>query len=197
MMTSTAQDVVLLELIRNGLEAIVDDMAQTLVRTAYSANLKNSMDFSTAICDTGGRLVAQGLTLPVHLGSIPEAMRAILARYRGKIRPGDRFILNDPYEGGTHLPDLYIAQPVFVGDDLLGYVCTIAHHTDIGGRVAGGNACDSTEIYQEGLRVPPIRLYDRGELNEGFLRLLERNVRIPTKVLGDVRAQLAACHVGE
>jgi N-methylhydantoinase B len=196
-MTSVAKDVVLLELIRNGLEAIVDDMAQTLVRTAYSANLKNSMDFSTAICDPEGRLVAQGLTLPVHLGSIPEAMRAVLARYPGKIRPGDIFILNDPYEGGTHLPDLYVVQPIWLGVDLFGFVCTIAHHTDIGGRVAGGNACDSTEIYQEGMRVPPLRLYDRGEVNEGFLRMLERNVRIPTKVLGDLRAQLAACHIGE
>jgi N-methylhydantoinase B len=196
-MNQTKIDYIRLELIRNGLESIVDEMALTLVRTAYSANLKSSMDFSTAFCDVEGRLVAQGLTLPVHLGSIPEAMKAVLARYRGRVRPGDRFILNDPYEGGTHLPDLYVVQPVFLDGELLGYVCTIAHHTDIGGRVAGGNACDSTEIYQEGLRVPPLRLFDRGELNDGFLRLLERNVRIPTKVLGDVRAQLAACHVGE
>jgi N-methylhydantoinase B len=196
-MSQTSVDFLRLELIRNGLESIVDEMALTLVRTAYSANLKSSLDFSTAICDVGGRLVAQGLTLPVHLGSIPEAMAAVLARYTGKIRPGDIFILNDPYEGGTHLPDLYLALPVFLEGELLGYVCCIAHHTDIGGRVAGGNACDSTEIYQEGLRVPPLRLYDRGELNEGFMRLLERNVRIPHKVLGDLRAQLAACHIGE
>ncbi len=195
-MSTTHVDYLRLELIRNGLESLVDEMAVTLVRTAYSANLKNSLDFSTAFCDAEGRLVAQGLTLPVHLGSIPEMMAAVLARYRGRIRPGDVFILNDPYEGGTHLPDLYLAQPVYLGDELLGFVCTIAHHTDIGGRVAGGNACDSTEIYQEGLRVPPLRLYDRGELNEGLLRLLERNVRIPTKVLGDLRAQLAANHIG-
>src|SRR3954469_19611809 len=116
-MTVASMDVILLELIRNALEAIVDDMAQTLVRTAYSANLKNSMDFSTAICDTTGRLVAQGLTLPVHLGSIPEAMRAVLGRYEGRIRPGDIFILNDPYEGGTHLPDLYLVQPIYLGSD--------------------------------------------------------------------------------
>jgi N-methylhydantoinase B len=190
-------DYLQLELIRNGLESVVDDMALTLVRTAYSANLKSSMDFSTAFCDVAGRLVAQGLTLPVHLGSIPDAMAAVLGRYQGKVRPGDVFILNDPYEGGTHLPDLYVCQPVFLGDEPLGFVCCIAHHTDIGGRVAGGNACDSTEIYQEGLRVPPLRLYDRGELNDGFLRMLERNVRIPHKVLGDLRGQLAACHIGE
>lgn len=192
-----AVDPITLELIRNGLESIVDEMALTLVRTAYSANLKSSMDLSSAFCDPEGRLLVQGLTLPLHLGSMPDAMAAVLARYGGAIRPGDAFILNDPYEGGTHLPDFFVVRPVYLDGDLLGFVCTIAHHTDIGGRVAGGNACDSTEIYQEGLRVPPIRLYDRGEVNEGFLRLLEANVRIPTKVLGDLRAQLAACHIGE
>ncbi|MBI3978186.1 MAG: hydantoinase B/oxoprolinase family protein [Chloroflexi bacterium] len=196
-MTAVGLDPISLELIRSGLDSIVDEMALTLVRTAYSANLKSAMDLSTAFCDAGGRLLAQGLTLPLHLGAIPDAMAAILARYGGAVRPGDVFVLNDPYEGGTHLPDLFVVQPVYLGDDLLGFVCSVAHHTDIGGRVAGGNACDSTEIYQEGLRVPPIRLYDRGEPNEGFLRLLERNVRIPVKVLGDLRGQLAASHIGE
>jgi N-methylhydantoinase B len=196
-MTTTRLDPITLELVRNGLESVVDEMALTLTRTAYSANLKNAMDLSTAICDADMRLVAQGLTLPLHLGSLPDAMQALGARYGQVIRPGDVFILNDPYEGGTHLPDIFLIKPVFLAEDLLGYVCTIGHHTDIGGRVAGGNACDSTEIYQEGLRIPPLRLYDRGEANEGFLRLLEQNVRIPTQVLGDLRAQLAALHIGE
>ncbi|HEY8477746.1 MAG TPA: hydantoinase B/oxoprolinase family protein, partial [Chloroflexota bacterium] len=196
-MSAARLDPITLELVRNALESVVDEMAVTLVRTAYSANLKSAMDLSTAFCDAKGRLVAQGLTLPLHLGSIPDAMEAVLARYGAAVRPGDCFILNDPYEGGTHLPDFFVIRPVFLDGTLLGFVCTIAHHTDIGGRVAGGNACDSTEVYQEGLRVPPIRLYDRGEPNEGFLRLLEKNVRIPTKVLGDLRAQLAACHIGE
>jgi N-methylhydantoinase B len=190
-------DPITLELVRSGLESIVDEMALTIVRTAYSANLKSAMDLSSAICDADMRLIAQGLTLPLHLGSLPDAMEAVQARFAGAIRPGDVYILNDPYEGGTHLPDIFVIQPVFHAARLLGYVCTIAHHTDIGGRVAGGNACDSTEIYQEGLRIPPLRLFDRGEVNDGFMRLLERNVRIPTKVLGDLRAQLAALHVGE
>ncbi len=190
-------DPITLELVRNGLESIVDEMALTLVRTAYSANLKSAMDLSSAFCDAEGHLVAQGLTLPVHLGTIPDAMEAVLARYGQTIRPGDVYILNDPYEGGTHLPDLIVVKPIFLGQEHFGFVVTIAHHTDIGGRVAGGNACDSTEVYQEGLRVPPLRLHDRGEPNEGFLRMLEKNVRIPVKVLGDLRAQLAACHIGE
>ncbi|MGH2459322.1 MAG: hydantoinase B/oxoprolinase family protein, partial [Chloroflexota bacterium] len=196
-MTLARLDPITLELIRNGLESIVDDMALTLVRTAYSANLKSAMDLSSALCDRDGRLVAQGLTLPVHLGTVPDAMAAILARYREAVRPGDVYVLNDPYEGGTHLPDLIVVKPIFHGREHLGFVCAIAHHTDIGGRVAGGNACDSTEVYQEGLRIPPLRLYDRGEANEGLLRLIEKNVRIPTKVLGDLRGQLAACHIGE
>lgn len=189
-------DPITLELIRNGLESIVDEMALTLVRTAYSPNLKNAMDLSTAFCDTAGRLVAQGLTLPVHLGTVPDAMRAVLARFGETIRPGDVYILNDPYEGGTHLPDLVLVAPIFVGSEHLGFVCTVAHHTDIGGRAPGGNACDSTEIYQEGLRLPPLRLYDRGVADEGLFRLIEKNVRIPVKVLGDLRAELAACHIG-
>jgi N-methylhydantoinase B len=224
------------ELIRTALESVVDEMALALVRTAYSPNLKSAMDLSSAICDPAGRLVAQGLTLPVHLGTIPDAMAAVLGRFGGQVRPGDSYILNDPYEGGTHLPDLVTVRPVFLSkekhqggsprqeaavqaddmapkgierprngagrgaateDELLGFVCTVAHHTDIGGRVAGGNACDSTEVYQEGLRVPPIRLHRGGELNDDFVRMLEANVRIPVKVLGDLRAQLAASHIGE
>ena len=194
---STRVDPITLELIRNGLESIVDEMALTLVRTAYSANLKGSMDLSTAFCDAEGRLVAQGLTLPLHLGSIPDAMEALQARYGGSMQPGDVFVFNDPYEGGTHLPDIFIFKPLYAEGDFLGYVCTIAHHTDIGGRVAGGNACDSTELYAEGLCIPPMRLYEAGRPNEGLFRLIGKNVRIPRKVLGDLRGQLAALHTGE
>ncbi|HVC34447.1 MAG TPA: hydantoinase B/oxoprolinase family protein [Chloroflexota bacterium] len=190
-------DAITRELIRNGLESLVDEMALTLVRTAYSPNLKNAMDLSTAFCDPGGRLVAQGLTLPVHLGTVPDAMRAVLARYADSLRPGDVYLLNDPYEGGTHLPDLVIFKPIFRAARHLGFVCTVAHHTDIGGRAPGGNACDSTEVYQEGLCIPPLRLYDGGKPNEGLFRLIEKNVRIPVKVLGDLRAELAACTIGE
>jgi len=193
----TSLDPITAELIRNSLQAVVDEMALTLVRTAYSANLKSAMDLSSAICDRSGRLIAQGLTLPLHLGSIPDAMHALLDRFDGSFRPGDAFVLNDPYEGGTHLPDFFVFQPVFAGEELLAFVVTVAHHTDVGGRVAGGNGWDSTEIYQEGLRIPCVRLCTDGQINADFLHLLSANVRIPTKVLGDLRAQLAACHIGE
>jgi N-methylhydantoinase B len=185
------------ELIRNSLQAIVDEMALTLVRTAYSANLKSAMDLSSALCDSWGRLIAQGLTLPLHLGSIPDAIEALLRRFGGRFQPGDAFVLNDPYDGGTHLPDFFVFQPVFHAGQHIAFTVTVAHHTDVGGRVAGGNGWDSTEIYQEGLRIPPVRLCADGRMNEDFLQLLRANVRIPMKVLGDLRAQLAACHIGE
>jgi len=186
-----------LELLKNTLESIVDEMALTVVRTAYSTTLKNAMDFSTGLCDAGGNLVAQGLCIPMHLGSLPDGLAAVLSRYRGQITDGDLFLLNDPYEGGAHLPDIYLYKPVFVEGDLLGFVAVIAHHTDIGGRVAGGNACDSTEIYQEGLRIPPLKLYEAGRPIQALFDLIERNVRVPHRVLGDLRAQLSACHIGE
>ena len=192
-----APDPITAELIRNSLQSIVDEMALTLVRTAYSANLKSAMDLSSAVCDQEGRLIAQGLTLPLHLGSIPDAMQALMQRFGGTFRAGDAFVLNDPYEGGTHLPDFFVFQPVFDADRLIAFVVTVAHHTDVGGRVAGGNGWDSTEIYQEGLRIPVVRLCTDGQINADFLHLLSANVRIPTKVLGDLRAQLAACHIGE
>ncbi len=186
-----------LQLLKNRLESVVDDMALTVVRTAYSTNLRNSMDFSTGFCDPDGRLVAQGLCLPLHLGSLPAGIAAVLNRYGNAIEEGDVFLLNDPYEGGTHLPDIYIYKPVFVDSRLLGFTTSIAHHTDIGGRVAGGNACDSTEIYQEGLRIPPLKLYVAGRPVQAIFDIIERNVRVPRNALGDLRAQLSACHIGE
>ncbi|HEY3057414.1 MAG TPA: hydantoinase B/oxoprolinase family protein, partial [Chloroflexota bacterium] len=185
------------ELIRNSLQAIVDEMALTLVRTAYSANLKSAMDLSSAMCDARGRLIAQGLTLPLHLGSIPDAIDALLLHFGGQFRPGDAFVLNDPYDGGTHLPDFFVFQPLFDADQLVAFAVTVAHHTDVGGRVAGSNASDSTEIYAEGLRIAPLKFYEAGVLNKTLATFIERNVRLPVKVFGDLRAQLAACHIAE
>jgi N-methylhydantoinase B len=192
-----AADPITLELIKNALDAIVDEMAIALVRTAYSNNLKNSMDMSCALCDAEGRLIAQGLTLPLHLGSVPDAMAAVKRKFQGKIRPGDVFILNDPFEGGTHLPDFYILKPIHVGADLVGWSASIGHQLDVGGKTPGGNGCDATEIFQEGLRIPPVRLYDRGEPAEAVFDFIDKNVRVPRQVLGDVRSQVAACLTGE
>ncbi len=188
---------ILLELLKHAVDAIVDEMAIALVRTAYSNNLKNSMDMSCALCDGQGRLIAQGMTLPLHLGSIPDAMGCITRKFGASCRPGDVFILNDPYEGGTHLPDFYIIKPVWRDDALIGWAATIGHQLDVGGMTPGGNGCDATEIFQEGLRIPPTRLYKQGEPVDAVFEFIERNVRVPGQVLGDVRAQLAACAAGE
>ena len=190
-------DPIVFELVKNALASIADEMAVTVVRTARSFVVKEAMDFSTGVCDPRGELVAQGLCLPLHMGSFPCAMEAMLAEFGGGVQPGDMYALNDPYTGGSHLPDVFIAKPVFLDETLIGYCMTTAHQTDIGGRVAGGNACDSTEIYQEGLRLPPVKLYDRGELNSTLVRLIRQNVRVPDRVMGDIMAEVSACLRGE
>ena len=190
-------DPIALELFKNAIFAIADEMALTIVRTSYSGVIKDNMDFSTAFCDAEGKLVAQGLTLPGHLGSIPTALEAVMRRYRDDMQPGDIFMLNDPYEGGMHLPDIFVFKPLFVDGRRLAFAATVCHHTDVGGRVPGSNASDSTEIYQEGIRIPPLKFFSGGKRNDAILALIERNVRLPVRLNGDLRAQLAACHIAE
>jgi len=187
------------ELFKNALFGVADEMALTVFRTTYSGVLKDNMDYSTALFDGAGILVAQGLTLPGHLGSMPTAIAAVKEAFAGRIDPGDVFILNDPFAGGMHLPDVFIFKPIFrEGRGApIAWAGTVCHHTDVGGRVPGSNASDSTEIYQEGLRIPPLKLFERGQRNETLFALIEKNVRVPVKVFGDLRAQLAACHIAE
>ncbi len=192
-----ASDPIGFELFRNTLLSIADEMALTILRTAYSGVLRDNMDYSTAFCDGDGRTVAQGLTLPAHLSSFPDALAATIARYGDRMQPGDIYCLNDPFEGGMHIPDVFVLKPIFFEGERVAFAATICHQTDMGGRVAGSNASDSTEIYQEGLRIPPVKMYDRGEPNETLFRLFEKNVRMPVRVFGDLRAQLAACHIAE
>jgi N-methylhydantoinase B len=194
---SQPSDPIAFELFKNAMFSIADEMALTICRTTYSGVLRDNMDFSTAFADADGKLVAQGLTLPGHLGSIPTALEVIVERFAGDIAPEDIFIMNDPFDGGMHLPDIFIFKPIFAGDERLAFAATICHHCDVGGRVPGSNASDSTEIYQEGLRIPPLKLYDRGKRNATLFQLIERNVRLPVQLFGDLRAQLAACHIAE
>ena len=186
-----------LGLIRNYLSSIADEMANTVIRTAYSTIVRDCMDFSTALCDRNGAMIAQGLTIPFQLGSIPFAMEATLRKYQGRIFPGDVFIMNDPFEGGIHLPDIFIFHPIFYRQELIGFSAAVSHHLDVGGRVPGSSACDNTEIFQEGLRIPPLKLYERGEPRESIFHIIEKNVRVPVMTLGDLRSNLAACKSGE
>jgi len=190
-------DPIALELFKNAIFSIADEMALTVFRTTYSAVLKDNMDYSTGFADGEGRLAAQGLTLPGHLGSVPTAMESIMRHFGADMAPGDVFIMNDPFDGGMHLPDIFVIKPLYCGSERLAFACTVCHHTDVGGRVAGSNASDSSEIYAEGLRIAPMKLYDAGKLNQTIITFLEKNVRVPVMVLGDLRAQLAACHIAE
>lgn len=189
-------DPITFAVIKNGMDAIVDEVAYTVIRTARSEIVKDVMDYSAAICDSAGNMVAQAKTIALHLGAIPEAMAAVQAQYGANLRPGDAVIMNDPYVGGMHLPDIFMFVPFFYRGALEGFCVVICHHTDVGGRVPGSNASDSTEIFQEGLRLPPVKLYEGGRVNEMLERMVALNVRVPDRVLGDLRAQYAAAQVG-
>ncbi|MBI3964424.1 MAG: hydantoinase B/oxoprolinase family protein [Chloroflexi bacterium] len=197
MATAAVRDPIAFELFKNSLTAIADEMALTIFRTTYSGVLKNGMDYSTAFCDARGQTVAQGLTQAGHLGAIPTAMASVMRHFGDHMQPGDVYCLNDPFDGGMHLPDIFVFKPIFYQGERLAIAATICHHTDVGGRVAGSNASDSTEVYAEGLRIPVLKLYDAGRPNETLLKFIEKNVRLPVRVLGDLRAQLAACHIAE
>ncbi|MEP7329181.1 MAG: hydantoinase B/oxoprolinase family protein [Betaproteobacteria bacterium] len=194
---SIGRDPFALELIKNALAALTDEMALTIYRTARSFVVKEALDFSTALFLADGQMIAQGTCLPFHLGAMPFAVKSVSRAYAGRISPGDLYITNDPYDGSTHLPDIVLVKPIFFSNALIGFSVALAHMTDIGGRIPGGNASDSTEIYQEGLRIPPSRLWRENEPDDAMFRLIECNVRVPDKVLGDIRSLVAACLVGE
>ena len=185
------------ELIKNALVSVADNIMLAVVRTARSTVVKNNMDFSACICDTSGQMVAQGLAVPAHLGAMMPALKGCLDFFDDSIFEGDILASNDPYAGGSHLNDIFMFKPVFVGKRRVAFLGLILHHTDMGGRVAGGNAADSNEIFQEGLRIPPTKIYERGIVNQTLLRIIEHNVRVPERNQGDLRAQIAALNLGE
>ncbi len=187
-------DPIRLEVLKNAFDTIADEMAIILLRSAHSPIVRDSMDFSAAICDPRGETLAQAITTPMHLGSFYDAMKFLQKRFQGNIAPGDVFVGNDPYAAaGQHLPDIYIIQPIFLKEERVGWATTVAHHADVGGIVPGSNALGATEIYQEGLRLPFLKLYDRGVPNDAIWEIIALNVRVPHQVTGDIKAQMAAC----
>jgi len=198
---SPAVDSVTLEVVRNGCVAVAEEMNANLVRTGYSPNIKERRDCSCALFDADGEMVSQAENMPVHLGAMPFSVAAAVDAFEGDLNPGDAVLLNDPFRGGAHLPDLTLVSPVFdpgtldAEDEeprLVAYAANRAHHADIGGSTAGSVAADSTEIYQEGLRIPPVKLFERGEANEDVFEMILANVRTPDERRGDIRAQEAA-----
>jgi N-methylhydantoinase B len=184
-------------LVANALETAADEMATTVFRTAHSAVVRDAMDFSAALCARTGETVAQAVTIPLQLGSIPNAMKTLLEKFGGSFAPDDVYLVNDPFDGASHTPDLFVVKPSFAGNELLGFAVTVAHHGDVGGRVPGTIACDSTEVFQEGLRLPWLKLVDGGEPVESVYEIIRANVRIPREVLGDLASQVAACTIGD
>ena len=185
------------EIMQHGLAASADEMSAALYRTAYSTIVRDCLDYSTSLCNTRGEMIAQGVTIPLHLGSVPFAMEALFERFGEDIEPGDAFILNDPFDGGMHIPDIFIVKPIFREGERVAFAVSTAHHLDLGGRLPGSSACDNTEIFQEGIRIPWLKLYRRGEADASIFALVRANVRVPQMTIGDIQAQLAACHIGE
>jgi N-methylhydantoinase B len=195
-MSETRLDPVTLSVLASALAGIAEEMGAVLIRGSYSSNIKERRDCSTALFDARGNMVAQAEHIPVHLGAMPEAVAAVMGR---DPEPGDVFAINDPYSGGTHLPDITLVSPVAPGEagEILGYAVTRAHHSDVGGMRPGSMPSDSREIFQEGVIIPPVRLVRGGEYVEDVLNLLLANVRTPGLRRGDLRAQIAANNIAE
>jgi len=185
-------DPITLEIIKNKLIGITEEMGASLVRTAYSPNIKERKDCSCAVFDKRGRLIAQAEHIPVHLGAMPFAVKTIIDK---DLKKGDVFILNDPYLGGTHLPDITLISPVF-DKELIGFVVTRAHHSDVGGKTPGSMPSDSIEIYEEGLIIPPVKIISEGKIQRDIMDLILSNVRTKKEREGDIKAQISANSIG-
>jgi N-methylhydantoinase B len=192
MMATVKTDPARFEVVKNALYSVAEEMKIVLAKTAYSPLLKVAGDYSCGIFDIDGNMVAQGPDLPIHLGSMPDAVRAVVRAFPD-VSPGDVFIHNDPYDGGSHLPDVNVVAPAFHAGRLLGFGCVRAHWPDIGSATPGSYGA-VTEIYGEGLRLPPVRLYRDGKPDPSVEAIIFANVRTPAERLGDLRAQVAANH---
>ncbi len=187
-------DPISLEVFKNLFASVAEEMGVTLQRASFSPNIKERLDFSCAVFDGQARMIAQAAHIPVHLGSMPASVEYAVQAFES-FQEGDVIVLNDPYRGGTHLPDITMVSPVFAGGDLAYFVASRAHHADVGG-MSPGSLPLSTELYQEGIIIPPLKLMYSGWINDGALALITANSRAPEERLGDLEAQLAAHRVG-
>ncbi len=188
-------DAISLEVFKNLFASVAEEMGVTLQRASFSPNIRERLDFSCAVFDAQARMVAQAAHIPVHLGSMPASVASAIDKFE-EFAPGDVIVLNDPYHGGTHLPDITMISPIFAGGDLVYFVASRAHHADVGG-MSPGSLPLSTELYQEGIIIPPLKLRLSGWMNEGAMTLIIANSRNPEERTGDIEAQLAAHRVGE
>ena len=197
-MTDLKLDPARLEVIRNALIAGAEEMNLSIWRTARSTVVRETLDYSTALFDGKGQAVAQSTRIPIHLNSMSVCLDEIVANHLplDDWRPGDVILTNDPYCGGQHLPDFVAFQPIFSGDRRVAISASIVHHVDVGGGAPGSYYAGAREVYQEGLRLPPVRLVEQGQINETVIRIIRQNSREPDKIAGDVYAQIACLKVG-
>jgi len=188
-------DAISLAVFRSLFASVAEEMGVTLQRAAFSPNIRERLDFSCAVFDAQARMVAQAAHIPVHLGSMPASVEYALGAFES-FQQGDVIVLNDPYHGGTHLPDVTMVSPVLAGGEIVYFVASRAHHADVGG-ISPGSLPLSTELYQEGIIIPPVKLMYSGWISEGVLDLITANSRAPEERLGDLEAQMAAHRVGE
>ena len=189
-------DPITVEVIRHRLDTIAEEMETVLLRSSCSPIVKEGLDASASLFTIEGKTLAQACAIPIHLGALIPAVSAILKAFPlGQMEDGDVYLLNDPYHGGTHLPDFAIVTPVFFDGVPLALAATMTHHQDVGGKTAGSVPTDATEIWQEGLRVPPLRWARNGSFDEALTSLLKLNVRVPNIFMGDLHAQIAACRL--
>ena len=188
-------DPILVQVIKNELATVNEEMAIAVYRTGRSAMVRVG-DFATAVCDAQGRVVGEGAA-PFQIGIFMVVLETILEKFRGTLHPGDVIIVNDPYAGMGHMPDVAIVAPAFWRGQLIGFTLAYSHHTDIGGRFPGGFSSQCTESYEEGMRIPPVKLDDGGIRNDTLLEMIQANVRAPEEWVGDVEAKIAGCRRGE
>ena len=189
-------DPITVEVVRYKLDGIANEMQSTLLRSSFSPIVKEGLDASASLFTADGTTLSQSCSIPIHLATLIPAVAAVLETYPvDGMREGDLYILNDPYTGGTHLPDIAVIMPVFHRDKVIALSGAMTHHQDVGGMSPGSVPTNATEIYQEGLRIPPLKLRDGGVFNDTLVRMIRQNVRIPDTVMGDLNAQVAACTV--
>ena len=190
-------DPITLEVVRNKLEGIANEMQSTLLRSSFSPIVKEGLDASASLFTVEGETLSQALAVPIHLATLIPVVETLLREFPlAEAKDGDIYILNDPYLGGTHLPDIALVMPVFHDGKPIALSAAMTHHQDVGGMTPGSVPTHATEIYQEGVRIPPLKLRDGGVLNDTLMKMMRQNVRMADSFEGDLNAQIAACTVG-
>ena len=195
--SSVALDTVTLEIIRGKLIAVADEMGLVLARSSMNPVIYEVLDFACGVCDPDGLLISQTNGITVFTGIFQTQIQAVLRKFHGKIYDGDVFLLNNPFEGGTHLCDVCIIRPIFVDGQLVAFAIAVAHWSEVGGKTAGSLPPDATDVFQEGIRFPALKLFDRGVRQETIVEIITANGRLPKMSLGDLNAQLASVKIAE